>query len=181
MSIWNGRLIVSGGFRFDEFRYKVQDRVNPRRQRFTVRRKMAGERERALTPAKSVPLTFTLNYGRGINSIDARGVVSGPTNPVWQLPISISSERRRISDGSGISADVFLIDHSNEQVYIPDDGSFEFKGPSRAYGFEAKASVQLTHHLSLNGGITKSEIRFSKEAITASTWIALRILWQMRR
>ena len=37
----------------------------------------------------------------------------------------------------GIGTDVFLIDHSNEQVYIPDDGSFEFKGPSRAYGYEA--------------------------------------------
>ena len=42
-----------------------------------------------------------------------------------------------------ISTDVFLIDHSNEMVYVPDDGSFEFKGPSRAYGYEAKASVQL--------------------------------------
>jgi len=26
------------------------------------------------------------------------------------------------------SADYFLIDHSNEQVYIPDDGTFDFKG-----------------------------------------------------
>ena len=25
-----------------------------------------------------------------------------------------------------------------EQVYIPDDGSLEFKGPSRAYGYETK-------------------------------------------
>jgi outer membrane receptor protein involved in Fe transport len=50
---------------------------------------------------------------------------------------------------------VFLIDHSNEQVYIPDDGSFELKGPSRAYGYEAKASVDITRHLSLNGGMTK--------------------------
>ena len=50
---------------------------------------------------------------------------------------------------------MFLIDHSNEQVYIPDDGSFEFKGPSRAYGYEAKASVAITRQLSLNGGVTK--------------------------
>jgi len=54
-----------------------------------------------------------------------------------------------------VSADTFLIDHSNEMVYIPDDGSFEFKGPSRAYGYEAKTSLELTHHLSLNGGLTK--------------------------
>ena len=62
----------------------------------------------------------------------------------------------------GISTDVFLIDHSNEQVYIPDDGSFEFKGPSRADGYEAKASVQLTGHLSLYGGMTKIANAFFK-------------------
>ena len=54
-----------------------------------------------------------------------------------------------------LSSDVFLIDRSNEQVYIPDDGTYEFKGPSRASGFEVKSSVQLTRHLSLNGGLTK--------------------------
>src|SRR5262249_5448196 len=55
----------------------------------------------------------------------------------------------------GIAVDSFLIDHSQEQVYIPDDGSFEFKGPSRAYGAEAKASCSLTRHVSLNAGATK--------------------------
>jgi outer membrane receptor protein involved in Fe transport len=43
-----------------------------------------------------------------------------------------------------------------------DDGSFEFKGPSRAYGYEAKASVSLTRHLSLNGGLTKMANAFFK-------------------
>jgi outer membrane receptor protein involved in Fe transport len=62
----------------------------------------------------------------------------------------------------GVSANLFLIDHSNEQVYIPDDGSFEFKGPSRAYGYETKASVQLTRHLSVNGGMTKIANAFFK-------------------
>jgi outer membrane receptor protein involved in Fe transport len=69
-----------------------------------------------------------------------------------------SSNWRRVS----ISTDAFLIDHSNEQVYIPDDGRFEFKGPSRAYGYEAKASVELSHHLSLNGGLTKIGNAFFK-------------------
>lgn len=55
----------------------------------------------------------------------------------------------------GVSVDAFLIDHSNEQVYDPDDGTFEFKGPSRSYGYEAKASVQVTRHVALNTGMTK--------------------------
>jgi outer membrane receptor for monomeric catechols len=60
-----------------------------------------------------------------------------------------------------MSTHVFLIDHSSEQIYIPDDG-FEFKGLTRAYGFEAKASGELTHHLSLNGGQTKIANAFYK-------------------
>ena len=102
-----------------------------------------------------MPLTFHVNYGRGINSIDARGVVQMPNQP--RLPAADFYQAGTSSDlgRMAVSTDVFLIDHSNEQVYIPDDGSFEFKGPTRAYGFEAKTSVELTHHLSLNGGLTK--------------------------
>jgi hypothetical protein len=29
LSFWHGRVILGGGLRFDEFRYNVQDRVNP--------------------------------------------------------------------------------------------------------------------------------------------------------
>jgi outer membrane receptor protein involved in Fe transport len=63
----------------------------------------------------------------------------------------ISHNMKRVA----ISADLFLIDRSNEQVYIPDDGSIEFKGPSRAYGFEVKNSIRLTRSLSFNAGITR--------------------------
>jgi outer membrane receptor protein involved in Fe transport len=55
----------------------------------------------------------------------------------------------------GFSADGFLIDHSNEQVYIPDDGSIEFRGPSRAYGYESKLSLAITRKLAFQGGLTK--------------------------
>jgi outer membrane receptor protein involved in Fe transport len=73
--------------------------------------------------------------------------------------VGTSSNWRRVS----VSTDVFLIDHSNEQVYIPDDGSFELKGPSRAYGYEAKASLELNRYLSLNGGMTKIGNAFFKD------------------
>lgn len=116
---------------------------------------MAGQGSVAYTPSHRVPLTVHANYGRGINSIDARGVVQQPdqtrlaTTDFYQF--GMASNFGRLS----ISTDAFLIDHSNEQVYIPDDGSFEFKGPSRAYGYEAKTSLELTRHISLNGGMTK--------------------------
>jgi outer membrane receptor protein involved in Fe transport len=49
----------------------------------------------------------------------------------------------------------FLIDRSNEQVYIPDDGTTELAGPSRSYGIESRASVRITKRLSFNGGFTR--------------------------
>ncbi len=154
-TLWNGRLILGVGLRYDEFRYDVRDNVNPDSSGLQYAGRWQGKGSVAFTPAKTIPVTFHLNYGRGINSIDARGVVQHAdqtrlaTTDFYQL--GTSSNFGRVS----FTTDVFLINHSNEQVYIPDDGSFEFKGPSRAYGFEAKASVQLTRRLSLNGGMTK--------------------------
>ena len=147
---------------FAEFQYEVRDRVNPDANGLQYAGRWQGKGSAAFTPTKTVPLTFTINYGRGINSIDARGVVQRPDQPRLATT-DFSQFGASLNHGRfGISIDAFLIDHSNEQVYIPDDGSFEFKGPSRAYGYEAKASVQLTHHLSLNGGMTKIGNAFFK-------------------
>ena len=155
LSLLRGRLLLGAGARYDEFRYDVADRVNPSQGGVQSAGRWQGKGSVAFTPVRRAPLTFNANYGRGINSIDARGVVQRPDEPrlattdFYQLGASSNFGR------FGMSADVFLIDHSNEQVYIPDDGSFEFKGPSRAYGYEAKASVTITRRLALNGGLTK--------------------------
>lgn len=155
LSLFRGRLLLGGGVRYDGFRFDVADRVNPDRGGVQPAGRWQGKGSAAFTPTHHIPLTFTANYGRGINSIDARGVVERPDQPrlattdFYQLGTSSNFGR------FGIGTDIFLIDHSNEQVYIPDDGSFEFKGPSRAYGYEAKASVAITRRLSLNGGLTK--------------------------
>jgi hypothetical protein len=155
LSFWHGRFLLGGGLRVDEFRFDVADRVNPAQSGVQSAGRWQGKGNLAFTPARSIPLTFHLNYGRGINSSDARGVVEMPNQPriattdFYQAGTSTSLGRL------SIATDAFLIDHSNEQVYIPDDGSFELKGPSRAYGYEAKLSFALTRHLSLNGGLTK--------------------------
>jgi outer membrane receptor protein involved in Fe transport len=102
-----------------------------------------------------LPATFYFNYGRGISSQDARGVVRNPAAPkisttdFYQL--GTSHQLRRFA----LSTALFLIDRSNEQIYVPDDGSLELAGPSRAYGFELKNSVQLTRALSFNGGLAR--------------------------
>lgn len=155
VSLLRGRLILGAGLRFDEFRYDVADRIVPSQGGVQSAGRWQGKGNIAFTPSRIVPVTLYANYGRGINSVDARGVVQRPDQPRLATTdfyqFGTSSHLGRLS----FSADTFLIDHSNEQVYIPDDGSFEFKGRSRAYGYEAKASAQLTRHLSLNAGVTK--------------------------
>ncbi|MCL4850537.1 MAG: TonB-dependent receptor [Bryobacteraceae bacterium] len=155
LSLWRGKLLLGGGLRFDEFRYDVADRVSPELSGVQAAGRWQAKGSAALTPSQRIPVTFTANYGRGINSIDARGVVQRPDEPRLATTDFYQAGASSNFSRLGISADVFLIDHSNEQVYIPDDGSFEFKGPSRAYGFETKASIAVTRNLSLNGGLTK--------------------------
>ena len=155
LSLLAGRLLVGAGLRFDEFRYDVADRVNPQEGGVQTAGRWQGKGNAAFTPSRHVPLTFTANYGRGINSVDARGVVQRPDDPRLATTDFYQAGAASNLGRFALSADAFWIDHSNEQVYIPDDGSFEFKGPSRAYGYEAKASVALTRSLSLNGGLTK--------------------------
>jgi outer membrane receptor protein involved in Fe transport len=162
LSLLNGRLLFGGGIRYDEFRFDVADLVNAERSGVEAAGRWQGKGNAAFTPWHRLPLTVHLNYGRGINSIDARGVVQMPDQPRLAATdfyqFGTSSNLGRLS----IATDAFLIDHSNEQVYIPDDGSFEFKGPSRAYGYEVKASATLSRHFSLNGGLTKIANAFFK-------------------
>jgi hypothetical protein len=161
-SLFHSHLLLGAGVRFDEFRYAVTDRVTPENGGVQSAGRWQGKGSAAYTPSHRVPVTFTANYGRGINSIDARGVVQHPEEPRLAVTdfyqAGVSTSRGRF----GLSADAFLIDHSNEQVYIPDDGSFEFKGPSRSYGYEAKASIAITRRVSLNGGLTKIGNSFFK-------------------
>jgi hypothetical protein len=149
------KLHFDAGLRFDYFRFDVDDHIDPSHGGLQAASLFQPKANISYTPSRRVPLTFYASYGRGISSQDARSVVQRPAAPkvattdFYQL--GTAHNLRRFS----LSTDVFLINRSNEQVYIPDDGSFEFKGPSRSYGWETKTSVQILHHLALNGGFTQ--------------------------
>ena len=161
IDLLNGRLHLEAGLRWDYFRYRVRDGIN---ETPTTQELFGGvqgsfrfqpKASLAYTVSDRMPLTLYANYGRGINSQDARGVVQQPDSPKIATTdfyqASVAYNKRRFS----ISTGYFLIDHSNEQVYIPDDGTFEFKGPSRATGYEVKSSARLTRYVSMNGGLTQ--------------------------
>jgi TonB dependent receptor/TonB-dependent Receptor Plug Domain len=150
------KLHFDAGIRFDYFRFNVDDHLDVGRSGMQGASHFQPKANVSYTPSSRVPITLYASYGRGISSQDARGVVQQPkaaprvaTTDFYQ--VGTSHNLKRFS----LSTDLFLIDRSNEQVYIPDDGSFELKGPSRSYGWEAKTSVQIIRHLALNGGFTR--------------------------
>lgn len=155
VDLLNGKLHLEGGLRWDYFSWKDDDRVQPSISGTQSDNKFQPKAAVAYTPSTRLPLVLSFNYGRGINTQDARGIVERPTAPriattdFYQLGAAYNRGR------FGVSADAFLIDRSNEQVYIPDDGTFEFKGPSRSYGYEGKFSVRLTRFLAMNGGVAQ--------------------------
>lgn len=155
VDLLGGRLHLEGGLRYDRFRFDVEDRVRPAFSGSETAGRFQPKAAIAFTPSPRLPATLHFNYGRGISSQDARGVARRPESPrvattdFYQL--GTSHNFKRVS----VSADLFLIDSSNQQVYVPDDGSIEFAGPARAYGFEVKASARLGRGLSFDGGLTR--------------------------
>ncbi len=155
LSLLSGRVLLGGGLRYDGFRFTVRDRLMANNSGAENAGRAQPKASLAFTPSARLPLTLYCNYGRGISTTDARAIVQYPqqqrvaTTDFYQ--VGASHHLGRLS----LSTDAFWIDRSHEMVYIPDDGSFEFKGPSRAYGFEAKFSLELTRRLSFNGGLTK--------------------------
>jgi outer membrane receptor for monomeric catechols len=163
VSLVKGKLQLMGGLRYDEFRFDVRDRLNPAASGAENSGRWQPKAAVAFTPSASLPLTFHANYGRGISTADARVVVQRPestriaTTDFYQ--VGTSHRLGRMS----ASTDLFLIDRSNELVYAADDGTFEFQGRSRAYGFESKVSFDVTRRIAVNAGVTKVGNVFYRE------------------
>ncbi|MBX7169731.1 MAG: TonB-dependent receptor [Pyrinomonadaceae bacterium] len=107
------------------------------------------------SPFEKFPISFYGNYGRGISSQDARGIIRNPDSPKISTTDFYQTGAAFNSAKFSIAPSFFFIDRSNEQVYIPDDGSVEFAGRSRSYGFEVKTSTRINRYLSFNGGLTQ--------------------------
>jgi outer membrane receptor protein involved in Fe transport len=159
INFYNGHLRLETGLRFDYFTFDVDGFETSGATTFLKGNESSGKFQPKLalawSPFEKVPVSFYANYGRGISSQDARGVVRNPDAPkvsttdFYQLGTSYNSNRF-----SAVGS-FFFIDRSNEQVYIPDDGSIEFAGRSRSYGLELRTSAKLTKNLSFNAGLTQ--------------------------
>ena len=158
VNFFDGHLRLSAGLRVDRFDFNVNG-FELRNDRIDLR---ANESDVAVQPKLAIswspddrfPITLYANYGRGISSQDARGIARDPSGPkisttdFYQTGLSFNSRRVSAVFSS------FLIDRSNEQVYIPDDGSVELAGRSRSYGVEGRTEVRANRYITFNAGLT---------------------------
>jgi hypothetical protein len=155
LTVFHDRVQLTGGLRYDEFRFRSDDQLDPGRGGTRLAGNPQPKLGVAYRPSAKVPLAFHANYGRGISSADARAIAQRPELPRVGVTDFYEFGTSHRAGRFSLSNDWFRIDRSHEQVYVADDGSFEFRGPTRSYGFESKASLELTRKVALNGGLTK--------------------------
>jgi outer membrane receptor for monomeric catechols len=154
LNLFGNRLQLGGGLRYDQFRFGIRDIVDPEATGTQTAGRWQPKASIAYTPFQRLPVTFHANYGRGISTADARVIVQRPDSPrVATTDFYQFGTSHRFGRVSA-TTDLFLIDRSSEQVYLADDGTYEFQGPSRAYGWEAKLGIEINRYVSFFGGIT---------------------------
>lgn len=150
-----GKLHLDLGLRYDSFYFGVKDRNFPEFNGSTTKGEFQPKVSLSYHPSEKLPLSFYVNYGRGVNSQDARGVAQRPEGPkvattdFYQTGFAFN--KRQLN----LAGTFFLIDNSETQVYITDDNTIEFQGPSRSYGYELKGSARLNSFVSLNASGTR--------------------------
>lgn len=154
-SIDFGRVHVDLGLRYDLFYFGVKDRNFPEFNGSDTAGEFQPKVAIAFHPLKTEPVSLYFNYGRGVNSQDARGVAQRPEGPKVATTdfyqTGFSYKRQKFN----IAGTLFLIDNSATQVYITDDNTIEFQGPSRSYGYELKGSARLNNFISFNASGTR--------------------------
>ncbi len=143
------------GLRFDAFRFNLTDRLVAANSGLNYATGAQPKVSIVYTPSPRAPVSIHLNYGRAVTSQDARGMALDPAAPKVAATNFYMIGTSHHLKWFAASTDMFLIDRQHEDVYNPDNGTMQFQGPSRSYGWEVKTSLQLTRRLSWNAGITQ--------------------------
>ena len=159
MTFLDGHLSLQLGLRWDYFGYDLEGSelsdVETILDGTESGQKLQPKLSLSWSPFETIPISFYANYGRGISSQDARGVIRSPDAPRLSTTDFYQTGGTYNSRRFSLLVTGFLIDRSNEQVYIPDDGTIEFQGPSRSYGFEFRTSARVTSNFAVNAGLTQ--------------------------
>ena len=85
IDFWGGHLRLETGLRFDYFSFDVNGFELSDTRTDIIGKESAGKFQPkislAWSPLEKTPISFYVNYGRGISSQDARGIVRNPDSP----------------------------------------------------------------------------------------------------
>ncbi len=148
-------LHVDAGLRYDGYRFNLADRLAAGNGSVKYSGYVEPKVNVVYTPSGHFPASLHFNYGRAVTSQDARGIALAPNAPrATATDFYMLGTAHNLSRFSA-STDLFLVNRQHENVYDADNGSMQYQGPSRSYGWEVKTSVQLSDHLSWNAGVTQ--------------------------
>ena len=117
-----------------------------------------------VSPHRSVDLFA--NFGRGLHSNDARGVVRR-VDPVTPLTAALGYElgaRTRLWDRLDLAASLWGLDLDSELVWVGDEGVTEAAGATRRLGLEFEGRLRITSWLFADLDLTLNDAKFVQNA-----------------
>ncbi len=153
-------LHIRPGLRIDGFLWQVDD-LDPgtRNDPMTT---TGGDATKAIVGPKlsveaheSEQMTVFFNAGSGFHSNDARSAVS--TKGQGSLARALGTEigvRMKPHANARVSADIWYLYLTSEQVWSGDAGGTEPSDPTRRFGLDIEGSVDATSWLALDGNLT---------------------------
>ena len=146
-------LHVFPGIRVDQLLWDVDDLAT---------RLLDGSTHKAIVSPKlsaevhaSEQVSFFFNTGAGFHSNDARAAVSSQGNGAVARALGAEAGvRMKPAAGARVSADIWYLHLTSEQVWSGDAGGTEPSDPTRRFGLDLEGSVEATPWLSLDGNVT---------------------------
>jgi outer membrane receptor protein involved in Fe transport len=153
------RLQVMPALRVDRFTWDVDDLEMPGTSRAAAKAIASPKLSAQLRLDDTV--TVFASSGFGFHSNDARAATA--TMGKGSLARAIGAEtglRMKPTKGSRVSADIWYLHLSSEQVWSGDAGGTEPSDATRRFGLDIEGSVAATPYLSLDANVTWSHATF---------------------
>lgn len=151
-------LHVRPGIRVDGFHWDVAD-LDP--ETAGTMQTTAGSASTAIASPKlslemhaSEQVSFFANGGFGFHSNDARSAVTDGSQALARAIGAEGGVRVTPTERARVSADVWYLHLSSEQVWSGDAGGTEPSAPTRRFGLDLEGSVDATPWLSLDANVT---------------------------
>lgn len=157
--LWTPWLRTVTGLRIDSFAFSVDDNLgNSSGQKFAT--EVSPKVSLVVSPTRNTDVY--LNSGGGFHSNDARALVreTDVGTPLTQATGYEIGARTRLANRVDLATSLWLLDLSQETVWVGDEGVTEARGATRRYGIEVEARVKLLDWLTADGDLTQSRARF---------------------